>query len=216
MPGSPSFQNSHSSAVKLLGQKIIRFQYPACGHLTFCDRFGSPAYGGDLSSGVHTGTGCLQVVIHSHEPPTQTGVETEIKGTIYENLSGFFNHTWERNTKKGDILDKSAMSDRLSEIPVHKINFGLKYRFRESGFVKLTGKFVDDREVPVDASQQDALGRMAPFFVLDLSARAPVPVWKEHCSVYAGIENIFDRDYQETYGYPMPGRMFYGGFEMRY
>ena len=42
------------------------------------------------------------------------------------------------------------------------------------------------------------------------------PVWKEHGYIYAGCENILDEDYEESYGYPMPDRMFFGGIEIKF
>jgi outer membrane cobalamin receptor len=32
--------------------------------------------------------------------------------------------------------------------------------------------------------------------------------------VYAGVNNLFDKDYEESYGFPQAGRMVYGGLKI--
>jgi len=34
--------------------------------------------------------------------------------------------------------------------------------------------------------------------------------------IYAGVDNLFDKDYEESYGLPQPGRTIYGGIEYRF
>jgi vitamin B12 transporter len=29
--------------------------------------------------------------------------------------------------------------------------------------------------------------------------------------LYVGVDNVFDEDYEQSYGFPQPGRTFYGG-----
>ncbi|MBD3180909.1 TonB-dependent receptor [Candidatus Poribacteria bacterium] len=143
-----------------------------------------------------------------------TGVEFEIGSMIYSGLFGFANYTWQRTEKAGDILDKSNISDQLGEIPANKINLGLEYRPGNGGFAKLTVKWVDERKVPINAANLEELGLMDSYTLLNGIIR--YPILKNRFMIYAGCENILDTDYQESYGYPMPGRMFYGGLEMAY
>ena len=153
-------------------------------------------------------------VVYNLDEVRFTGIELSADASILPNLNGFLNYTWERVRKKGDILDKSDMSDRLGEIPEHKFNVGLRYTFMKEGMVRLTGRWVDEREIPLSAASKSDTATMDSFFVMDLMARGPV--WKKNLFVYAGVDNLFDKDYEETYGFPMPGRMFFGGIELKY
>jgi vitamin B12 transporter len=40
--------------------------------------------------------------------------------------------------------------------------------------------------------------------------------FRDRYTVYAGADNIFDENYEQSYGYPLSGRTIYGGAEMRF
>jgi len=40
-------------------------------------------------------------------------------------------------------------------------------------------------------------------------------VLKERVTLYVGANNLFDENYETSYGFPQPGRFVYGGFELR-
>ncbi len=143
-----------------------------------------------------------------------TGIELEARSLIYSDLYGFANYTLQKTKKAGDILDKSDMSDRLGEIPENKVNIGLEYRPKFGAFAKLTFKWVDEREVSIDSSKLEELGKMDSYSLLN--AIIKLPIMRNRFTLYAGCENILDTEYQESYGYPMPGRMFFGGLELAY
>jgi vitamin B12 transporter len=44
------------------------------------------------------------------------------------------------------------------------------------------------------------------------SAMVQYPI-TERWRVYGGIENLFDEDYQETSGFPMPDRSYFAGVQ---
>ena len=39
---------------------------------------------------------------------------------------------------------------------------------------------------------------------------------KDHLRLYLGADNIFDEDYEESYGVPQAGRFIYGGVEIAF
>jgi outer membrane cobalamin receptor len=41
-------------------------------------------------------------------------------------------------------------------------------------------------------------------------------LYEGHWIVYAGADNVFNKDYEQTYGIPRPGRFIYGGVEYHY
>jgi iron complex outermembrane receptor protein len=106
------------------------------------------------------------------------------------------------------------VSAEISELPEHKFNIGIKYQRDDGALARLTLKWVDSREVPISASSAAATGEMDSYFLLNGIIK--YPVIKDHGYLYAGCENILDEEYEESCGYPMPDRMFYGGIEVRF
>jgi len=153
-------------------------------------------------------------VVYNIDNVELTGFELDIDSKIYNNIYAFANYTYQTTDKEGDILDKSNISDELSELPKHKFNVGIKYQRDSGALARLTLKWVDSREVPIRASSKSDTGKMDSYFLLN--GMIKYPVIKEHGYVYAGCENILDKEYEESYGYPMPDRMFYGGIEIKF
>jgi iron complex outermembrane receptor protein len=157
-------------------------------------------------------------VVYNIDNVELTGFELDIDSKIYNNIYAFANYTYQTTDKEGDILDKSSMSDEITELPDHKFNVGIKYQRDDGVLAKLTLKWVDSREVPTGASIVDAgynaTGKMDDYFLLN--GMIKYPVWKDHGYMYVGCENILDEEYEETYGYPMPDRMFFGGIEIKF
>ena len=162
------------------------------------------------------------------------GVEFDMEGRIWENWSAFFNATWQQTKKKGDVLDASnTLSDELSELPEIKFNVGLKYQRPDGLLAKATLRWVDDREVPflgepgapfAGAGAPDGtpvgspvtLKTLDAFTVVDLSLK--YPLWKGRSEGFmtAGVENLFDENYEEEYGFPQPGQTFFITAEMTF
>ncbi|MBE9570978.1 MAG: TonB-dependent receptor [Proteobacteria bacterium] len=153
-------------------------------------------------------------VVYNIDNVELTGFELDIDSKIYDNIYAFANYTYQTTDKEGDILDKSNVSDEISELPNHKFNVGIKYQRDDGTLARLTLKWVDSREVPISASSKADTGKMDSYFLLNGIIK--YPVIKNHGYVYAGCENILDEEYEETYGYPMPDRMFFGGIEIKF
>lgn len=101
-----------------------------------------------------------------------------------------------------------------SELLEHKFNVGIKYQRDDGALARLTLKWVDSREVPIDASSTTATGKMDSYFLLN--GIVNYPVWKDYGYVYVGCENILDEEYEESCGYPTPDRMFYRGIKVKF
>ncbi len=41
-------------------------------------------------------------------------------------------------------------------------------------------------------------------------------LWAKRLNLYAGIDNLLDEDYEQSYGLPQAGRTYYGGAEVRF
>ena len=55
--------------------------------------------------------------------------------------------------------------------------------------------------------------KLADYAVVNV--RVGRRVLKERVTLYVGANNLFDENYETSYGFPQPGRFVYGGFELR-
>ena len=153
-------------------------------------------------------------VVYNIDNVELTGLEVDITTKIYKNVWAFANYTYQTTDKEGDILDQSNISDEISELPEHKFNVGIKYQRDDGALAKITLKWVDSREVPLGEATGPETGDMGSYTLLN--AMIKYPFIKDQGYVYAGCENILDEAYEETYGYPMPDRVFYGGIQLKF
>lgn len=171
-------------------------------------------------------------VVYNIDEVTFQGIEFDVEGRIWGGWSAFFNFTWQDTKKEGDVLDASnALSDEISELPKYKANFGVKYEREDGLLAKATLRWVDDREVPFlgdpgapygGASDPDGaplgtpvtLQELDDFTVVDLMVRYPVWNGKTKVMVTGMVENLFDEDYEEEFGFPAPGQSFFIGVEL--
>jgi Fe(3+) dicitrate transport protein len=92
---------------------------------------------------------------------------------------------------------------------------GLNYRWRDRAKVSLLGTFVDDHFAD---DGNTAAFQVPAYMTWDLTAE--VKVWREHVSVVAGINNLFDEDYYSRIRGdgidPAYGRNFYVGVAVKF
>ncbi len=155
------------------------------------------------------------------------GLELDVESRIYRDFYAFGNLTRQDTEKKGDVLDSSnRLTDELSELPEWKWNLGLKWQREDGASARIALRWVDDRQVPylgeaggapfAGSSEPDGapvgkdvvLKRVDDFATVDILVRYPVRTRGFKGYLSAGVENLFDEDYQEEYGFPEPGRAF--------
>ena len=148
---------------------------------------------------------------------TISGIELEGEYSFSEQLSVFANYTWQATKKDGDILDESD-TDKLVELPDEKANVGVRYRGLNGLKADLALRYVGKRGTVVgDLTTPGAssIENMGGFVTMD--ANVSYPVWDREGfdgTIRFGVENIFNRDYEEVYGFPMPGTAFTLGIDM--
>lgn len=109
--------------------------------------------------------------------------------------------------------DKSSDSqkDELQYRPRHKLTVDAYYTW---GFgLTAYADFMHVADQVFYSSSYDQ-GSLKDYSVVNL--RLEQTVYKEMVSVYAGIRNLFDEYYEESYGYPREGRTAYAGLRMRF
>ena len=167
-------------------------------------------------------------VVYNIDQVEFLGIEGEISYRFMKYFSCFANATYEKTKKKGDILDQSnKLTDDLPEIPEWKFNLGVQYARKDKTLIKVTYRWVDDRAIPVNTmtfkplgagcpSGACTLGKMDAYGVVDVYIRYPLLKKKVKGYIIVGCNNLFDERYEETYGYPMPHRMWFAGLKFDY
>ncbi|HEY5753825.1 MAG TPA: TonB-dependent receptor [Chthoniobacterales bacterium] len=138
------------------------------------------------------------------------GVETSLFWTPLSDLSIAVNYTY-LDTEKTSFEDISQPEGaRLPRRPRHHLHASISYlwfgKFR-------TGLEVDQvvgrEELSFGASNFDIEDYAVFRFTADFALT-------ENLHVTGRIENLFDEDYAEVFGYPNLGRRFYGGLSVRF
>jgi outer membrane cobalamin receptor len=114
-----------------------------------------------------------------------------------------------------DTKDKSPNSgkDELQYRPRNKLTLEGKYTFH-FGFSAYANV--------IYTADQVYYSRSEPFEKADLDNYAIVNLKFDQAlfngllDVYVGADNLFDKNYEQSYGYPAPGRMIYGGVAVNF
>lgn len=135
------------------------------------------------------------------------GVESFIAITPFKELSFRFNYTYT------DTEDDHG--HRLLRRPLNKVGFNTSYRFLNRANLNLDLIFVGKRKdrywdsmtyTTRDVNTDD-------YVVVNLSSTFDI---SEHFQIFGRIENLFDENYYEAYGYGTPGFSLYGGVKLSF
>jgi outer membrane cobalamin receptor len=128
------------------------------------------------------------------------------------------NRTMERLLLKAsytflDSEDRSSGSERdeLQNRPEHKVALEARYNFNfgltaYTSFVYLADQVTYSRTEPL--TKKD----LADYALVN--AKLEQALFDNLLHLHAGVDNIFDEDYEESYAFPSPGRFIYGGVRL--
>lgn len=148
------------------------------------------------------------------------GVEVEGSLPLPYNLTAWVNYSYQQTAAGGDPLGLTV--NRLTELPEHKANLGLRYRADNGAEAKIYLRLVSQRSQPQVSVQRNVItgvsyNFMKEFITTTMEARYPVANWRGFTGyLYAGVDNLFGVKYMESYGYPMPTQTWFGGIQLRY
>ncbi|MDR1702356.1 MAG: TonB-dependent receptor, partial [Sporomusaceae bacterium] len=136
-------------------------------------------------------------------PPTYNIGNAKIKGveissdyTFNEHWKSVVTFTRQKGSKSGDPLDVNSTT--LNNIPENTLNLGLRYQPNENFRAALDTRYIGRR---AGVGFERSLGG---HVLTDLSF-----MLKHHNLTYLfAVCNIFDKQYQESTGYPMPGTTY--------
>ncbi|MBN1546559.1 MAG: TonB-dependent receptor [Syntrophaceae bacterium] len=137
------------------------------------------------------------------------GVEVTAETRFIRNLMLRLGYSFMEAEDKSDDAGSSDLQYR----PKHKLTLEGQYAFDFglSAYLSMMhyrGQFCFSRK---DSSEKKDFNDYTV-----VSGKVSQVVWKDFVSLYAGVDNILDEDYEESYGFPQEGRFFYGGVEFRF
>jgi iron complex outermembrane receptor protein len=157
-------------------------------------------------------------LIYNIDQATLSGIEVEATVRLAASLTIRANYTYQITGKSGDDFDSSTtFSDRLPELPEHKANAGVEYGWRSGATAGLSMRLVGEREVIGSSFTTGGatFEHVEPFVTFRLFGSYPV-LSREGVSatLKVGVDNLFNADYEEEPGIPMPGITTTAGVEV--
>lgn len=109
-----------------------------------------------------------------------------------------------------DSKDKSANAtrDELQYRPKNKVSFEGWYDF-SFGLTPYVSVQHVANQVTYDRATNSIPFKMDDFTLVNL--KVSQKLLKNHMNVYLGVDNLFDENYETSYGFPRAGRFIYGG-----
>ncbi len=160
--------------------------------------------------------------------PTWRGVYNIDKAEIYgasldgmtvfnDRLSGRASVTFQKSKKKGDMYDTAGLSDEIDYLPEWKASGGLDINLPRRSALNISLKYVGERSAIYAYSSgypaQEFFKRVEldSYLTADINLKIPV---SKHAEFNCYIENLFNKEYEEQFGYPMSGRIIGAAFKL--
>jgi outer membrane cobalamin receptor len=105
-----------------------------------------------------------------------------------------------------------AETSELQNRPEHKLSLRVDYDLATGtrlygAYMYVAGAVALSRNTPVTTTE------VGDYNVFDLGVSQSL--WNDRVRLIGRVENLLDEDYQESFGFPQPGRRFYIGAEFR-
>ncbi len=132
------------------------------------------------------------------------GVELGISAAPHPNWLLGVNYTYTDSRKYVTANDAWT---RMVHIPFNKFNLNATWLYK-GATVSVDGYWVDDTRL-----RSNGADKIDSYFRMDLTARAPIT---KKIDLSLRVRNLFDEDYNESYGMKEAGICAYGGLTFRY
>lgn len=116
--------------------------------------------------------------------------------------------TWQQSKKEGDIYDTAELTDEIDYMPEWKASAGLEFQLPYRSVLGMAARYVGERQAIYaysrgwPAQQYFKLVELDEYITADLNLKVPVG---KHTELSCYVENLFDEEYEEQFGYSMPG-----------
>jgi len=112
-----------------------------------------------------------------------------------------------------DSQDKSTPGhDEFQYSPKHRVTLEGKYDFNFGLSPYVSVLYVGDQYAYTKNNFVPVLkARMSDYVVVNM--KLSQKILKDRLNLYVGVDNLFDANYETSYGFPQPGSFIYGGLE---
>ncbi len=155
----------------------------------------------------------INFVSYNIEDARIYGIEAEVVQRFGKGWSSFVNYSFNRSRTRGDtflplfIDPQDADFNEVPGLPMHRANFGIRYKMPGSASLGLFVQAVSAQKVIYNNNtlyNTQMRVRTQPGYVrVDIEVRYPV---FSSLEASAFIRNLFNADYQERFGFPVGGR----------
>ncbi|MEF8788415.1 MAG: TonB-dependent receptor [Planctomycetota bacterium] len=163
-------------------------------------------------------------VIYNVDNVELTGLELEFAQDLPHDFHVWANYTVQDTQKRGDVLDGSSdLTDELVELPENRVNVGIGYEKPNGLRADLTARYVDSRQairgdLTGNTPGEPTLEGIGAF--VDLEFKMSYPFYRGQRLTEARwelmLDNLLDDNYEEEYGFPMPGLTAITGVRMKF
>jgi vitamin B12 transporter len=105
--------------------------------------------------------------------------------------------------------------DEVQYVPRDKFTFVGKYDFDFGLTPFVSVVYVADSFV-YTKQQIATVGKAQMANYTLVNVKLSQKLYKDRINLYFGVDNIFNKDYEQSYGIPRPGRFIFGGIEYRF
>jgi outer membrane receptor protein involved in Fe transport len=139
------------------------------------------------------------------------GASLDGKADLTDWLRGNLCVTFQHSRKEGDIYDSAGLSDEIDYLPDWKVAAGLEFKLPYQSVFDITLRYVGERQAIYayssgwPAQQYFKLMELDPYITVDVDLKFPLG---RHAEISGYVENLLDEEYEEQFGYPMPGIVF--------
>lgn len=144
------------------------------------------------------------------------GVELDGQHKINKQLTTFANYTYQKTSKPQDNKNGIPLLGSLTELdyhPAHKFNFGLRYQTKDNTQIALSGRYVGSQKAIYMVGNTATLQKLGGYTVVNLSI---THTWEDDKEASLFVDNLFNKQYSEVYGYPMQGTTYGFAYKQKF
>ena len=132
------------------------------------------------------------------------GVEVAAENRYFDRLFLRASYSYLSSEDKSDNTERDELQNR----PEHKITLESTYNLPWGMTAYGSALYVTDNYYYSDDTPMEQ-AKLSDYFVVDFKLNKSAA--NGAIDLYIGVDNLFDEDYEQNYGFPRAGRSFYGG-----
>jgi len=111
-----------------------------------------------------------------------------------------------------DNVSSDSDIDIVQHRPRHKLTFNGSYQF-DFGLTATVTVLHVNRQFFFSKNEPYETKQLNEYTLVNFKVSQ---TFQKHFTLYFGADNMFDNDYEMSYGLPRPGRFVYGGIKIKY